>query len=181
MREPSYQKISVVIRKAAEDVLTKNKAGADTVTAVHEVIALSMKEANMPVKEYSTEVIKKVNEALQKTNAVSMVPEMDAAITKAATSFKIEPEPQQPDQPAYPYSNRNLHMNFNQKQQQMNQEENFPVHPKLVQNKNGWGNEYPNDPITYENAPVVIVNPLQPTDPNYNPNYPNPITPPKKV
>ena len=96
MREPSYQEISVLIRNAADEVLTSQNANADAITAVHEAIALSMKEANMPIRDYSLQVIKTVNEALQKTNSVGIVPFMDSAITRVATSYKVPREPQQP-------------------------------------------------------------------------------------
>lgn len=99
MREPSYQEISVIIRNAADEVLVSQNANKDSITAVHEAIALSMKEANMPIREYSLQVIKAVNQALQKTNSVGIVPFMDSAITRVVASYTVPREPQQPEVP----------------------------------------------------------------------------------
>lgn len=116
LKAPNYETVSAAFTKEINATMKDNKASQTTVFAVNAAITKSTKEAVVPVnyKAFGEVIKKSVGEALKSTNAT---PELVAAVDASIDKVvkQFDAEPHVSE-----------------------------PKPVVHQNKDGWGNEYPN-------------------------------------
>jgi hypothetical protein len=148
VKQPDYQTISAAFTKEIDVTLRSMNANGSTVFAVNAAITKSTNEAAVPVNYKAFgEVIKKyVDEALKTNNAsAEMVAAVDATIAKVVAQFEAE-------------------SHIVESAQHVERQQRGDQFGKIIQNKDGWGNEYNN---LIPNGQTVTGQPIVPVDPNF--------------
>ena len=165
VKQLDYQQIAAAFTKEIDVTLRSMNANGSTLFAVNAAIIKTTNGATMPVnyKAFGEAVKKAVDEALKTNNASSeMVSAVDATIAKVVAQFETQP-------PTEPQDAR---------QQLGNQ-----LGKVVIQNKDGWGNEYNNVNGPNSNHPNFGTHRnesgWEDSEPNTttNPNFQEPIAP----